>query len=758
MNFSPAFSPHERKPLNPISPKAFGAEQAAHHDLAADREWDPVAGLATLLRAWRPISGFVLLVMVVTLTVLSLLPKLYTAETLVLLDPRNQPNLQLDEVMAGLAPDDQTISSEVLILQSATLAAKVITELNLATDPYHNPAINSRQGLLAAILPDQLWTRLFRSPGAVTGPVVSPEAQLEVAEVRVLQSFAENLEVERLGRSHAIRVAFTSHSPEQAADIANHLADRYMEGQLSVKFKAHGVAQDWLTERVAELQENVETAEQAVEQCRTQSGLIGNNGLTMTNQQMGEINTRLIAARSEAAAARTRLAQVKSLVSREGDALSASEVLSSPLIHRLKEQEVEVLRRRADLSQEYGPRHPRILSVEAELADVRSRIMSEVRQIVAGLSNEVSVAVAQEQALARDLQRLEGKTAEQNQAGVRLRALEREAEASRNLLETFLARIKETSHQEAIQRSDARILSPALPPSKPSSPRELLILAAAGMASLMLAIAYVLARAARVNGIEDPYITRERLGLSVLGMVPKLPPWRRRSRAGEDRHLLEDDAAILAAASLDRAQMVLVAPVEQGLASAPFAMALCRVFAQQESQALLVDGALDQAALSVQLGLEHALGLADILLAQDAGPLPTVPSGVSGMRFLSAGSDIARRGMFLSASMLDSELPRLREVCERIVIHGEPMLDTPSSRQLAAKADATVLIARWATTPLAAVAEAAAIVREAGGTVAGIILLDTDLKIAPAKGKGRLARQWPGSPVANGAAARDYEY
>ena len=759
MNFSPVFPTHGSNPPNAISPAARDAEPtAAYCDFRADREWDPVAGVAVLLRAWRLISGLVLLTVIIAWMVLSFLPKHYTAETVVLLDPRNQPNLQLDEVMAGLAPDDQTISSEVLILQSATLAAKVIAEFNLAADPYHNPTAQSPRGLLAAILPDQVWTRLFRSSGAVTGPAVPPEAQLEVAEVRVLQSFAGNLEVERLGRSHAIRVAFTSHSPEQAADIANRLADRYLEGQLSVKFEAHGVAQDWLTERVTELQGNVETAEQAVEEYRTQSGLIGNNGLTMTNQQMGEINTRLIAARSEAAAARTRLAQVKSLVSREGDALSAAEVLSSPLIHRLKEQEVEVLRRRADLSQEYGPRHPRILSVEAELADVRSRVMSEVRQIVAGLSNEVSVAVAQEQALARDLERLEGKTAEQNQAGVRLRALEREAEASRNLLETFLARIKETSHQEAIQRSDARILSPALPPSKPSAPRELLVLAAAGMASLMLAIVFVLARAARVRGIEDPYIVRERLGLRVLATVPKISLWRRSHGRGEGRYPIEDAAAVLAAASLSRAQTVLVAPVEQGMASAPFVMALCRVFARQESQVLLVDGALDHAALSVQLGLEHALGLADILLAEDAGPLPTVPSGINGMRFLCAGSDSARGRLIMSPSMLDNGLHRVREVCERIVIHGEPMLDTASSRLFAAKADATVLTVRWASTPLSAIAEAAAIVREAGGTVAGIILLDADLKAAPAKRGRRFERRWTGPPLQDGAAPRGYDH
>ncbi len=707
-----------------------------------EREWDPVVALQSLARAWRLIAGSVLLAVLLAWTVVSFWPREYTAETLVLLDPRNQPNLQLDEVMAGLAPDDQTISSEVLILQSASLAAKVVADLSLTDDPQYNPLAANTRGFWAALWPEDLWQRLFRSAGvgALGGAanLAAPEAVLEAAEVRVLQAFADRLEVERVGRSHAIRVAFTARSPEQAADVANGLADRYLEGQLSVKFEAHGLAQDWLTQRVDELQQNVEAAEQAVEEYRTRSGLIDNNGVTVANQQMGEISTRLIAARADTAAARARLAQVKSLIGQNGDALSAAEVLSSPLIHRLKEQEVEVLRHRADLSQEYGPSHPRMLSVEAELADIRDRIMGEVRQIVAGLKNEVAVAVAQEQALADDLARLEGKTAEQNQAEVRLRALEREAEASRNLLETFLARIKETRHQEAIQRSDARILSSALPPLKPSSPRVILVLAAAALLSFIAVALYVLVSSSRSRGIENLAFIREQLGLQVLATVPKVSAWRAFGRPGlgrrgrEQRDQMVESAAAFAAMGLGDASTVLVTAVEPGSTSPAIAAAIARVFARQEGDVLLVDGEFANAAFSDRLGLGGANGLADVLGGEDIGPLPTAPSGIAGLRVLSAGSINARSRLPMSPSAFDARWTRIRDASPRIILHGGPVLAAPEARLLARRCDGVVLLARWADTPVAMIAEAAAAVRDAGGTIAGIIVTEADPDAAPA--------------------------
>ena len=165
-----------------------------------------------------------------------------------------------------------------------------------------------------------------------------------------------------------------------------------------------------------------------------------------------------------------------------------------------------------------------------------------------------------------------------------------------------------------------------------------------------------------------------------------------------------------------------------------------------------VDGDLEEVGISAQLGLDNAYGLADILLYRDAWPLPTDTSGTHGMCCLSAGSADARPHVLISAAMLDNEFPRVRESCKRIVVHGGPLFHSASTRLLAAKADATILAVRWAGTLLSAIAEAATIVREGCGLVAGIVLLDVDPKVVPTKRWSRTMRHWSGSPFSMAAA------
>jgi len=260
-----------------------------------------------------------------------------------------------------------------------------------------------------------------------------------------------------------------------------------------VKFEATRRATSWLNERISGLREKVETAESAVEAFRRKSGLLKGSEGTLVSQEISELNTQLILARTSRAEAEARLTQVRQLIRSSGGATSAAEVLDSQLIQRLREQEAEVNRKVAELSEEYGERHPKMINARAELRDLRSKIESEVNKIVNGLANEVGVAKARETSLQRSVDRLKAQVAKSNSAAVQLRALQREANASRTLLETFLGRFKETSAQEDldIQQPDARIISRADLPDQPSFPKKRLILALVVVGSTFLGVLLV---------------------------------------------------------------------------------------------------------------------------------------------------------------------------------------------------------------------------------------------------------------------------
>jgi succinoglycan biosynthesis transport protein ExoP len=510
--------------VTPLYPVPAGQPQASQQSESwMRREWDLPAVARALWRRRGVVVAAVAGALLLGGLLLAQWPPAYEAEAVVLLDPGSQPAVKFEELLTGVAPDDQTLSSEILVLRAPTLAAEVIRKLKLTAHPDFNPALPQH------LAPFQVGAALRQAMGgsllawlglAESTPLLTPEERLERAAVRILNAFAERLEVERIGRSLAVRVAVTSHDAGLAADVANALVDRYLADQLEAKHKATEFAGAWLDRRVADLRTKVEAAEQAVENYRGRSGLVDSNGLTVTAQQMAELNSQLILARSDSVAAQARLTQVQQQLQVRGDALSASEVLSSPLIHRLKEQEVEVLRRRADLGQEFGPKHPRMLSVQAELSDIQSQIAGEVRQIVAGLSNAVAVAKAQEASLQAALRRTEAAAADQGKAQVRLRALEREAEASRALLQTFLQRYKQTNDQDSIQRPDARILSRAVTPEQASEPRTALVLGGAATAGLLFGLTLALLLSINERGIVTPAMLRAEVGVPVLGLIP----------------------------------------------------------------------------------------------------------------------------------------------------------------------------------------------------------------------------------------------
>ncbi len=705
------------------------------------REWDLPHLLAFLWHRRWLIGGVMALGVLLAALLLAQWPRAYTAEAVVLMDPESQPKVEFEELLTGATPDDQRLGSEVLVLRAPALAAHVVNRLGLAAHPDFNPDLPQSLPPYAVwqALPgdwlDTLRQWLGFGPSEVPQP---PEAEMERQANRVLAAFAKRLEVERIGRSHAVRIAVTSHDPGLAADVANALADRYLADQLEAKHAATAFATAWLDKRVDDLRAKVEMAERAVETYRADSGLIDADGLTVTAQQQAELNTQLITARGETAAARARLAQVQAELRERGDALSAAEVLSSPLIHRLKEQEVEVLRSRADLGQEYGPKHPRMLGVEAELADIQGKIAAEVRQIVAGLSNAVAVASAQEAALAAALRRTEAAAADQSKAHVRLNALEREAEASRSLLQTFLQRIRQTGDQQAIQRPDARIIARAAPPEKPSEPRPALVLGAAGFASLLLGLAVALLLGLRERAFGTADVLRARLGLPVVGIVPAV----KMRRGGEPADAVADaplggfaEAMRIVAGTLGESQVVLVTAAEPNEGKSTLALGLARTLAMQGERVLLVDADLRGAGLGIRLGMGRMVGLADTLLQPQRWPLPLAGDRICGMQILAAGSPDARLKMAgRGGAAVAALLPRWREGFDHVILDAAPVMLAADVRDHAALADGVLLAVRSQQTLPDVAAEAALTLREAGGTLLGAVL--TQVRMARRGGRG----------------------
>lgn len=400
-----------------------------------------------------------------------LMRPLYSGTAILLVDPRQPRVLQSDAVLSGIGNDMGAVDSQIEVIQSAAVAQKVITDLDLENDPEFAPS-----GGLGAMI-----RSLFGS---------TPEARMEYA----LRRFASDLKVRRRGATYVLEVEFRTHNAARAAQIANAVATTYVAQQSALKSSATSDASKFLADRLTLLRKQSTDADAAVARYREQNGLI-NSGekRSVVEQQLAETNQQLIAARVRSEDARARLRQVDKAASDPAARQSLIETLQSPVIGALRAQYAQAFKSGAELAQSLGPKHPAFKNSEAEQAALSRQIDAEIKRIMLGVKGEYEAADSRQKGLEADLVRLKAAASADDKASVRLNELDREAEAARAILQRSLARYKETREQEGMQAAEARIVSPAIVPVSANGPNRQLLLAAALIASLVLAILFVAA-------------------------------------------------------------------------------------------------------------------------------------------------------------------------------------------------------------------------------------------------------------------------
>ena len=202
-----------------------------------------------------------------------------------------------------------------------------------------------------------------------------------------------------------------------------------------------------------------------------------------------------------------------------------SEVADAPLLQHLREQESEAQRNIADLSAQFGERHPKLIAARAHLDDVQARIREEAKQHLTSLENAVNVDRAREAVVAGQIEELKKKSAAWNNSEVQLRALEMEAQANRTLMETFLSQFKQTSAQEkgGIQTADARIISRASIPGGPSSPHKSSFMALVVVVSGLIGVALALLAEYLDRGFRSGVQFEHHTGVPILAMISQVP-------------------------------------------------------------------------------------------------------------------------------------------------------------------------------------------------------------------------------------------
>ncbi len=636
-----------------------------------------------------------------------LTPK-FTAEGVVMLDTRTTQIVDIESVVSGVTAEKGTVQSEVEILQSRELLGRVIDQLGLMEDPEFNARLRkSSFSILKYLNP---MTYIPDSWRGVTDQPISDESRRARIRGEVTDAILKQLVILPKGRSFAIGVAFSSRDSEKAALIVNTLAELYIVDQLEAKFETTRRATTWLNERLSDLRQTVITAENAVEAYRKTNGIIETQDTSVLSQQMSDLSSQMILAKAGEAEVQAKLRQVRSVLDTPDGVESVGDILNSPLILRLREQETLVLRKQSELSQTYGERHPKIVNARAEIRDLRAKIRFEIEKIVKGLQNEVEVARARVQTLRGGLRDLERQSEAVNQASVQLRQLEREADANRTLYETFLNRFKETSEQQQIQQPDARVISKAQIPTSPSFPRPTLFLGGAFVISIVLGIALVFLLERLDRGIRSTTQLEDLLGVVALGLIPSLGGVTRRGAEPEE-YILEKPNSSFGEAIRSLHTAALLSDVDQPpkivlvTSSVPqegktsTAVSLARMVANGGSRAIILDCDLRRPRLHEALNFSNTVGVVEVLTGELALRDVVHVDPKSGLHCVAAGKQVPNPPDLFSSEQMRQLLNHLRSNYDLVVIDSPPVMAVSDARILSRLVDKSLFLVRWERTP-----------------------------------------------------------
>jgi capsular exopolysaccharide family len=708
-----------------------------------DREFSLLDLVRLLWRRRGLIVGTVALCVALALAALFTATPQYTGTTQILIDTK-EPKIatSLEEVISESTPDKEAINSQIAVLKSWNLGEKIVDDYQLTRDPEFNAALRPPSALQIAVQGVRSFIVDLIPPDLLAKPDDGEDKSTQEHNDTV-SAFIDDIAVTMVGQSRVIQIDFEAEDSAKAAKLANAIADAYLLSNLEAKYDATRRANQWLSSKLDDIRQKVSESDAAVEAYRQRAGLLraAATGSTLISQQVTDLNAQLIGARADRAAAEARLDQVKQAIKSANGAETLADVLGSPIIVDIVRQETEVKRRIAELADELGDRHPRMISARNELSDVQAKARIEVNKIIKKLENEAGIARAREASLQRSLTQLEGKLAQANSAEVQLRALEQDAEANKTTLQQFLSRASDLSAQSDLSAHDisARVIARATPPTKPSSPRKVLILAVVLVLSTAIAVLLAFALETLDRGFRSGDQVEDATGVRTLGLVPALTTSKRKA-GGPENYIVDNPSSMFAESirsvytsvlisySRPAPRTVLVTSSQPKEGKSTICACLARMCAISGKKTIVVESDLRRPSVHKLMGVPQVPGLVEYYRGEATLEEVMHKDEATGAYVVPAGKLAVDPVKVLGSLQVRQLFAELAQQFDLVVVDSPPLMAVADARILAPDVDATVFVVRWGRTNREVVRLGLKTLLETGANLSGVVLSRVDAK------------------------------
>lgn len=662
----------------------------------------------------------------------------YTATTLLMISP-SQDNVISDaqSLSGNIAPNDTFVNSEIEILKSPALTRRMVEELNLIELPEWNPLLRTPSPLkqiLSSIIP------------STHEPTSQNEDDLLNSIVSAVQ---DSTSISLRGKTYVIEISVTSQSPDMAAKLSNTLSNLYLGTKVETQFASADNANQWLSERLDQLKQELQVNEAAVQAFRSDKGLLTAEGVSLVETQIADVQSAVVSSRAEYAEKMARYDQVVQLINSGGSADSIAGVLNSEVIRDLRVKETDIIQRQAELENQFGPLYPAVEKVKKEREDLIAQIQAEISRIASNLKNEADVVRTRLNTLETNLQSVRKNLISNNKELVRLNELETDAKAARVVYESFLTRFHEVSQQGELSSIDAKIVSAAQRPRTPSSPNIKLGSALSIFLGLGLGVGIAFLLEQFRNVLSSPEDVERLIGYPAIVSIPIVEKKDFKSLKELNRnpagYVLEKQMSAYAealrvlrtsvkySASANPNKVIALTSALPGEGKTTTSLALARIAASSDQKTVIVDCDIRRQTMNELMGFTPSNGLLEVLSNQAEWQSVVLKDPESNVDVIPVASHthFTPRDLFGTQAM-EAFVQALSNHYDLVILDCAPVLAVAETRVIVTYADAVIVVAQWGKTNPKAVASAVHQLSATTSNILGIALNRVDPK-APGK-------------------------
>lgn len=650
--------------------------------------------------------------------------KLYTATANMVVNSRELNVSEKDkEVLPVLPTADNAADTEVQILRSDAVALATVRTLHLVDNPVFAEKIAK-----------------------------VPQDRREAAVMALVHAA---LKVDRPGQSNVVSIAYTAPDPRLAKAVADQIGYQY----LAVKEKSRRTAVQnvagGMRDELNRIRGQLEQAEADVARYKARNNLLSTAGVTFTEQELSLYKQQEATARANMADAEAKFGTSISQLGAGSNGSDTGAALQSTVVQQLRAQRAQIAATYADMQSRYQPDHPDLIKTRDQLAEIDRAIDAEIQRQLASLKANVQIAHDQTNNAIGTVNRTSGTLASNNAAAVKLNELQRKADGLRDTYQTLLTRQNSISSQALVGDEDARVISPAVLPLKPSSPIPILM----ALIGFVLAGISAVALVWLLEALERKFVTssdvENKLGLPHIANVPETKSIAR----GKEKRIPAIDYAVerplsLYAESLRAIRLSLLRDgrgqmVTAGITSSrpnegktTMAISLARVSAMAGGRTLLIDGDVRRPTVARALGLAPKVGLVEVLRGQVPVMEALVRDEASGAMVLPVATIGETAHDLFDASRVQKLLSALDGHFELVIFDSAPALAVADTRLLLRQLDSVLMIVRWKDTPRQTAAGALKRMRALDINPLGAVTTRVDMRALKAYGHGDIDRDY----------------